>query len=165
MALVLISTVCSISAFAAPPDNYIYENDIKSRVQLVNITKPEGKGVEITYNKSFSICGVTQKENIRVRLQRYNKEKDKYEDIAIGRNGKINYYDIGESGFFSKEIELVEGGNNIRFIAYRISNPKNYQVNYFDITFSRKSDMLDEIKDKIFDPLKSMINKKDKDKD
>ncbi|MCX8130856.1 MAG: hypothetical protein N3I35_12230 [Clostridia bacterium] len=159
LVFLILFSVCSISVFAAP-DESGYDADTKAtKEKYVTITKPEDGKNEITYNKSYSICGVTELENIRVELHRLNEDKKKYEKIVI--DGK-SYWDIGESGFFAKEIDLKEGNNKIMLVAYKISDDKkntdsrNEQRSIFEIKRDKRN-LLESIKDKIFDPLKSLF--------
>lgn|GEM_PF-1107230 len=136
--LILIFTIAfSVTAFAYDTttlNDIIRSSDVKPTKQfLVMITKPDKN--ENIFQKSYIICGVPYKSGIRVALAVYNEKLGIYEDLPT-IDGESNW-DAGN--FFTKEVELNKGTNNIKIVAYKsseASNPKvgeNVQVNTFTI--------------------------------
>jgi len=179
----------SLSAFAEPPaDSTVEENaavkaaeeeairyenrldylitgrDIKSTDQfLVTATKPVGG--ETTFDKSYVICGFTDKDDISFALAVYDEDAESYVDLKDTDNE--SRWNIDSFGIFAKEVMLKEGQNIIKLVAYVNTDKElvlgdNLQVNYFTITVMNKS-----IKDriintilKISDIFKGVIDKK-----
>ena len=150
---IITVTLCSVSAFSGS-DNNTYDSDTKAtKEKFITITSPESGKSETTYNKSYSICGVTEFEKIRVELYRYNDEKKQYDRIVIDEK---SYWDIGQSGFFAKEIDLKEGDNKIMLVAYKLSDYNDQQRSIFEIKRVDKG-FLDKIKDSILN-IKSLFS-------
>lgn len=166
--IALITVNSLIPGFAADSDSILVKKDTKDTEEfMVTITRPEGD--ESTFKSSYVICGNTTKKDIRVRLYILDKETDKYKEFnfsEISKNGE-NYWDIGESGIFMKEIILPEiGANTIRILAYNKNDEDNkenlkpgetIQINSYTITVLNKK-IKDTIKNGVF-RITDMLNK------
>ncbi len=116
------------------------ENQEKVVEDFIIVTRPEDN--ETTDNRLFVVCGVTKYEGIRVELKEFSFQDNKYESITV--EGESSWL-IGDGGFFAKEIELDEGVNKIKFIAYRDAEPEVKQVSVFKVMV--KKDIKKQIKD------------------
>ncbi|MCL2741222.1 MAG: hypothetical protein FWE70_03815 [Oscillospiraceae bacterium] len=81
---------------------------------ILEVTRPFNLE-EISFKKAFIVCGFTAESNVRVYLLLFNKDLDRYERLYI--NGTSGW-DIGASGLFIKQIDLKEGKNQLRLLAY-----------------------------------------------
>jgi len=91
----------------------IKDNDIKETEQfLATITNND-----TVFKKLYLICGYAEEKNIGAILARYNEEKGVYEEY-LDTDGESRW-DIGDSGLFTKEIELKKGENKLKFIIYK----------------------------------------------
>lgn len=145
-------------------NSVIRDDDSKTTTEfLVNITKPSDETEVVTY-KSYNICGTTKKSDVKVFFAR--KEGDTYRPIA---NADGDTYWEGNSQFFSNDITLVKGVNNIKVVAYRTSQEDeltedDIQVTTFTITYMEKNifekviDGFDKTLDNIFNSILSPKN-------
>src|SRR5690242_15367143 len=77
LVIVITVSILSVSSFASGSD-VIYDNSTTSTGQfLVTIYRPEGD--ETKFDKSYVICGSSDKDDIRVELLIYNDTTGKYE--------------------------------------------------------------------------------------
>ena len=103
---------------------------------LVTITRPEGT-TDSTYKSSYVISGVSDYSDITVVLQVYDEESKSY--VPMENTDGESSWGIGSFGVFSKEIELKEGPNAIRILAFSASQKGSLsvgdiQVNKFTVT-------------------------------
>ncbi|NSW90776.1 MAG: hypothetical protein HPY74_08910 [Firmicutes bacterium] len=101
----------------------ISNKDIKETEQfLVTLTKP-ASNQNVVFKKLNIICGVakneiiSEEEVIIVILARYNEKTGLYEEFK-NTEGKSRW-NIGVFGLFTKEIELFEGINKLKVIAFK----------------------------------------------
>lgn len=147
----IVTSIISVSSFASGND-VIYDKSTVSTSQfLVTIYRPEGD--ETKFDKSYVICGSSEKDDIRVELLILNESTGKYEAFkdVDGESG----WDVN-SALFTKEVSLPnEGANKIRFAAFKkdeaakLKPGTNLQVNNFTITVLNKS-FIEKIKDNLF---------------
>lgn len=174
IALLLLTALITVNSlipgFAADSDSILAKKDTKDTEEfMVTITRPEGD--ESTFKSSYVICGNTTKKDIRVRLYILDKETDKFKEFNLNETSKNgeneNYWDIGESGIFMKEIILPElGANTIRIVAYNKNDEivkeelkpgESIQINSYTITVLNKK-IKDSIKNGVF-RITDMLNK------
>ncbi|RCX09090.1 hypothetical protein DFR58_13929 [Anaerobacterium chartisolvens] len=117
---------------------------------FITVTRPEDN--ETTDNRLFVVCGVTKYEGIIVELKKFNFRDNKYESITV--DGESSWL-IGDGGFFAKEIELDEGVNRIKFIAYKDAEPEVKQVSVFKVMV--KKNIKKQIKDGMDNKLINII--------
>jgi len=104
---------------------------------LVTITRPE-YDTDSTYKSSYVISGVSASTDtdITVVLQVYDKESESY--VPMQNSDGESSWEIGSFGVFSKELQLTEGENKIRILAYKTSQNdwklKDIQANKFTVT-------------------------------
>ena len=124
---------------------------------LVTITRPDEE-TDSTYKSSYVISGVSDSSDVKVVLEVYNKESEEYV-LMENTDGEsvwdIGSYNVFSKAAFSKEIELEEGPNQIRILAFRTAQAdglkvEDVQVNEFTITLLKES-----IKDKV---IKSFVD-------
>ena len=119
---------------------------------LVTITRPDGD--ETTFKKSYAVCGETDRKNVKMVFAMYNPDTGKYEEFE-NTDGESRW-EIGEFGFFGKEVELAKGANKMKIIAYveaedgSLVAGTNLQVNYFTVTLLEES-LIDKIKNSVVD--------------
>jgi hypothetical protein len=147
---------------AARIETITYEKDIPETEQvLVKLTRPAAD--ESTFRTSYIISGCavnTITEHIIVTLYRYSTENKCYIpfDDIYGENN----WEIGS--FFSKEIELGKGKNEIMIVAYKKPEPraeiKFLQVNKFTITVLDENlkDLIKKGIVKTFDFIKNLFD-------
>lgn len=130
LAIAVVFSSFGITAFASG-ENDKYSKNAKSTDQfLVTITRPQGN--ETTYQTSYVICGNTDKEEVVVELLMFNEASDKYE--AFKNTDSESEWTIGGSGFFTKEVLLPKGANQVRIVAHKKSELDKLQLNNFTIT-------------------------------
>lgn len=144
-------SLISVSSFASGNDVISDKNTLSTKQFLVTIYRPEGD--ETKFDKSYVICGSSEKDDIRVELLIYNGGTGKYEAFkdVDGESG----WDVS-SELFTKEVSLPnEGANKIRFAAFKkdeagkLKTGTNLQVNNFTLTVLNKS-FIQKIKDNLF---------------
>jgi hypothetical protein len=115
----------------------VYDTRAKSTVDsFVTITRPSGD--ETTFNKSYVICGVTNKKNVTVKLLRYDKNSEKYIDFK--NVDSESSWVIGSSGVFMKEINIpYMGANKIRMVCYKDGDESKRQISNYTITVLKES--------------------------
>lgn len=145
----------------ARKDIITYEKDIPETEQvLVKMTRPSAD--ESTFRTSYIISGSavnTKTEHIIVAFYKYSINDKCY--IPFNDIYEENYWEIGS--FFSKEIKLGKGKNEILIVAYKKPEPKTeikfLQVNKFTITVLDESlkDLIKKGIIKTFDFIKNMF--------
>lgn len=100
-----------------------------------------------TYKKTYVISCVTDYEDVRIVIQKYNIDEKAYVTLK-GADGEFQF-DIGSFGVFAKEVKLEKGNNKFRLLAYRKAKSdelkaKDVQVSNLSITLMDES-----IKEKI----------------
>ena len=102
---------------------------------LVTITRPDSD-TDSTYKSSYVISGVSDYTDVTVVLQVYDEESESY--VPMENTDGESTWEIGSFGVFSKELQLTEGENKIRILAYRTSQNDwkvdDIQVNKFTVT-------------------------------
>lgn len=156
--IAIIVTALSVPAFAdsSAISDAVYSKLTTQNGQLyVTITRPDSES-DLTFKKSYIISGQTDLDGIWVKLLRYDKSEGRYVDYA--NTDGASSWKIGSSGIFMKEVELKDGLNDIRIVAYKeqdleeAENQKNankktgikLQISDFAITLSNEN-----FKDKI----------------
>lgn len=147
---------------AARKEIITYEKDIPVTEQvLVKLTRPAAD--ESTFRTSYIISGCavnTKTEHIIVMLYKYSGENKCY--IPLNDIYGENNWEIGS--FFSKEIELGKGKNEIMIVAYKKPEPKTeikfLQVNKFTITVLDENlkDLIKKGIVKTFDFIKNLFD-------
>jgi hypothetical protein len=123
-------------------DKLVFDAEIKATEQfLVTITRPAVN--ETTFKKAYVICGVTEKSDIRVALAIKDSETGSYKYFK-NTDGDSSW-DIGSMGIFTKEVNLSEGINNLKIVAYKKSETdnlkpgENVQISYHSINVLNES--------------------------
>lgn len=148
--LAIIVSLFSVPAFAA---GGVLDPDTPQTEQFIlTITRPENN--ESTYNKFYEICGITDKENVTVEFYIKDKTEGVYKRLP-DVTGKSSWTNIGV--FFAKEVELKEGANEIRIVAYTKTSPNKVQISDFKIQLLEKG-FLNMLKDK-FQDLQDMLKR------
>ena len=118
---------------------------------LVSIARPLED--ECTYKKTVKVCGCTKKDDIRIRM--FILRGDRYVPLR-GTKGEV-YWDIGESGVFTKEVLLPNKGHNKIFICSyekeqeeNLKAGENMQINGYNISFITSGVTIADILDKFF---------------
>ena len=101
----------------------------------VTITRPDSD-TDSTYKSSYVISGVSDYTDVTVVLQVYDEESESY--VPMENTDGESTWEIGSFGVFSKEVQLAEGENKIRILAYSTSQNDwtvdDIQVNKFTVT-------------------------------
>jgi hypothetical protein len=113
---------------------------IKNDYFIMTITNPQ-MDKESTVYKSYILSGNSKYDDVIISIAKYNEDTGKYEPMT-NTDGESSWA-IGEYRLFSKEIQLTEGTNKIKMIAYRTSQKEealkeNIQVNCFTISLLKE---------------------------
>ena len=103
---------------------------------VITITRPEGD--EVTYNKTYMICGNTDKDDVAVEVKVLDSSSGSYVPLYTvdGEYG----WSIGSSGMFMKEVKLpYYDANKIQVVAYSQSAAEDRQYNHFTITLLKEN--------------------------
>jgi hypothetical protein len=127
--LVLIFMTCllSISVFAANTEKSGKDDADEKNKATITITKPMNDD-EKTFNRAYTICGITDKSNIRIELSK-RRSDGSYTEFK-GVDG-LSAWDIGPSGGFSIDVMLSlgyrsqNGINNFMIKAFDKEKPEN----------------------------------------
>lgn len=126
----------------AAVDKVVFDGSVKATEQfLVTITRPVVN--ETTFKKSYIICGVTEKSDIRVALAIKDAATGSYKYLK--NSDGDSSWDIGSMGIFTKEVNLSEGVNNLKIVVYKKSEAgnlkpgENIQISYHTINVLRES--------------------------
>ncbi len=110
--------------------NDIFSRDTDSTEPfLVTITQPVDAETKVC--STCDLKGVTDYENVKVELLKYNREKGAY-DYYKNTDGETSWV-IKTSGYFWKQIDLKKGLNRFRLVAYKLSNKNKIQITDFTI--------------------------------
>ena len=141
VAILCIVSLLNISVFAADADK------IDKTKPIITITKPSSDS-ERSFSKDYTICGITDLENIRIEL--YKRNSDGSFTEFKGTDGQ-SAWDIGPSGLFSIDVSLSTGYksntgiNNFKIKAFNKTKPEiNFSicitVNFIDANKFIKSE-------------------------
>lgn len=142
LVLIFITSLLSVSVFAANADKSAKSDKsekneaAEKKTPTITITKPNSEG-EKTFNKAYTICGITEKSNIRIEL--FKRKSDGSYNEFKGVDG-LSAWDVGPSGGFSIDIILSIGYknnygiNNFRIKAFDKENPENFELYTITIT-------------------------------
>jgi hypothetical protein len=124
LTLIVVLSLSNLSVFAADADK------IEASKPIITITKPSIDGETVHCNE-YTICGITDLENIRVEL--YKRSSDgSYKEFKA--KDEQSAWDVGPSGLFSIVVKLSAG--------YKNNSGKNiFRIKAIDKTDTEKSDV------------------------
>lgn len=110
-------------------DGKALDNDLS----LMTITKPE-TDEESTLIKSYKLSGKSDYDDVVISVARLNRGKGEYELI---KNTAGDSSWGADGGFFTVEISLVDGVNNLMLISYRESEMEAGKIQFNSVTIQR----------------------------
>jgi hypothetical protein len=136
LVLIFIISLLSVSVFAVDPEKSGKNDTFEEKTPIITITRPSSDG-EKTFNKAYTICGITDKSNIRIEL--FKRKSDGSYTEFKGVDGSSSW-DVGPSGGFSIDIMLSlgyinhNGINNFKIKAFDKEKPENVESYTISIT-------------------------------
>lgn len=146
--LVVVLIFSLLTAVTALASDIVYTKDEVKETEetLVNITKPLKN--EIVASRTILLVGNTDYTNVKIEL--YIGSDDGYR-LKTTTDG-VSSWTIGKSGFFSKEIELNKGVNELMIRASKAGKPDQFSL--FTVKVVEES-----LKDIIKNRINSLFNK------
>jgi hypothetical protein len=114
--------------------------------KIVSISKPEDDK-DSTYKKTYVISGVTDYDDVKIVLTKYDSDEKKYVPLK-DEDGKYKW-DVGSFGAFAREITLTKGANKIRLLAYHIQKEDELKLDDVQIKDLTITLLNETIKDKV----------------
>ncbi|HEX3029168.1 MAG TPA: hypothetical protein VHT34_07670 [Clostridia bacterium] len=125
---IIILVLCCTTVLAGGVDIFSKDTDSTDPF-LVTITQPVDDDTMVS--STCDLKGITDYENVKVELLKYNREKGTYEYYK-NTDGETSWV-IKTSGYFWKQLELKKGLNRFRLVAYKLSNKSKIQITDFSV--------------------------------